>query len=138
MYKWVTYPLTALLDSIWQKANTDGQPKRNSIDAYTLEVVACAERALNYLHTGNPRVILRTVMNPLWIGEAIIHDGLPCFNPEIVVVRRGHPVKVFLTNWPCGGALGMHGALPYSAARSVVEFNYGQMDYHVSISIISF
>lgn len=35
------------------------------------EVTACAERALNFMHIGNPAVVKTSVMNPLWCGSKL-------------------------------------------------------------------
>jgi hypothetical protein len=73
MYSWNTYPLTSLIEINWDflktlPADLDLE-KRSPIEVAVTEITGCAERALNFMHTGNPAVIKSTVMNPLWIGE---------------------------------------------------------------------
>jgi hypothetical protein len=65
------YPLTCLLECVWdmckQSLCVQKQPKPTFV-----ELCVSLERALNFMHTGNAAVITTTLMNPLWIGLAIV------------------------------------------------------------------
>ena len=70
IYSWTTYPLTALIEANWEVfQNIVGRNLNNNKLLLMLigltEVTSCAERALNFMHTGNPAVIKTSVMNPL-------------------------------------------------------------------------
>jgi hypothetical protein len=86
-----------------------------------------AERALNYMHTGNVAVIATSVMNPLWVGNAIICDGLPCFNSKIVSLRH-NTVSVVVDRWPFDHV--RHH--PKTSSKAAQIFSYGTSHFNVS------
>jgi hypothetical protein len=65
-----------------------------------VELASAAERALNYMHTGNTAVIATSVMNPLWIGRSIVRDGCPCLNPKIVSASSNTRITFCERKWP--------------------------------------
>ncbi|KAF9440695.1 hypothetical protein P691DRAFT_781620 [Macrolepiota fuliginosa MF-IS2] len=68
LYKWTTYPLTVLLESISKQAQA--VYRRDVFQhAIMVELFSVIENALNFMHTRNTVVIATTVMNPLWIGS---------------------------------------------------------------------
>lgn len=90
-----------------------------------------AERALNYMHTGNVAVIATSVMNPLWIGHSIVNDGIPCFNPRTVYIDRyGLPI-VSKSHWPYDSIIQQ----PKSSANKSQRYAYGtqlgQVSFHI-------
>jgi hypothetical protein len=98
-----------------------------------VEITAVVERALNYMHTGNAKVISTSTMNPLWIGFSIIYDGLPCFNGTIVNTRNpGHGI-VNLSQWPFDERI----QRPKSASKSGLLHYYGPDVFNVSFIHIS-
>ncbi|KAF8221219.1 hypothetical protein L208DRAFT_1382346 [Tricholoma matsutake] len=52
------------------------------------------------LQEGNVAVIAMTIMNPLWIGQGIIQDGIPCYNPEMVTINGSCMIRVDRDMWP--------------------------------------
>jgi len=97
------------------------------VNPLNVELCAMLERALNYMHTGNTKVIATTVMNPLWIGKALIQDGLPCVDPGIL--------RVFASSWElCAEHYPYHRStgIPTSAAGCVIRYNYGDTVFQVS------
>lgn len=134
IYSWMTYPLTALLEITWEQVKAEEERRRRAgkrlkLDVGVVDVVSCAERALNYMHTGNPAVIKTTVMNVLWIGRAIVDDGLPSFSPAVVNFRGSRElVTVEHGKWPYDDVIRM----PKSAAERGLKFRYGDMAVGVS------
>ena len=131
IYSWATFPLTALIETNWElyqrierKYPDDIKGTRTLVGI--TEVTSCAERALNFMHTGNPAVIKTTVMNPLWIGRAIINDGLPCFNPNLV---KPKPIKVTYGHWVYDEVRN----LPKSSSESALRYRYNELTVAVSI-----
>jgi hypothetical protein len=137
IYSWTTYPLTALIETNWDllkkirvKLKDGNEEVLQSLVAVT-EVTGCAERALNFMHTGNPAVIKTSVMNPLWIGRAIIHDGLPSFNTMLVKPMSNDMVKVQFGQWPYDDARN----LPKSTSESALRYRYNELTVGVRMSL---
>lgn len=102
LYNWTTYPLVSFIEILYEAEKRVIQQKKYP-NTLLVEVCCAAERALNYMHTGNTAVIATSVMNPLWIGRSIVRDGLPCFNPQIVnIVQLSDRSKVVVIarKWP--------------------------------------
>ena len=97
-----------------------------------MELCSAAERALNYMHTGNAAVIATRVMKPLWVGNAVVHDGMPCFNTNIVSLRPNSPLSVILQQWPYDNV--QHQPKTCSAASQI--FAYGIVHFNVSLFIL--
>ncbi|KAF8872027.1 hypothetical protein BD779DRAFT_1477818 [Infundibulicybe gibba] len=125
VYNWTTYPITALLDIIY-RSTADAIKAKTFSDTFVVELCSVLERTLNYMHTGNASVIATTVMNPMWIGRAIVQDGLPCLNPQNVMIQ--HPSKVHISHqhWPYDRVL----HLPYSSSRKSQVINFGKHHFN--------
>ena len=130
MYSWMSYPLTALIEIIWEQVKSNPSANTaNTMDCGIIELVSCAERALNYLQTGNPAVICTSIMNPLWIGRSIIHDGCPSFNPEIVTLYSSKMPVIKHAAWPYDSTRYM----PQSSAEKALIFRFGDSTAGVSL-----
>ncbi|KIL64797.1 hypothetical protein M378DRAFT_178583 [Amanita muscaria Koide BX008] len=124
IYNWTTFPLTRVLRRVWRVGQDFISSKRQPCPTL-IELSSALERALNFMHTGNVAVIATSAMNPLWIGLAIIHDGLPCLNPALVPTLIG-PNFVNVEYWP------QHdNRLPKSASRCSQLRTYGEGHYNV-------
>jgi hypothetical protein len=99
-----------------------------------VEMCAVAERALNYMHTGNVAVIATTVMNPLWIGQAIIEDGMPCYNPQMVSIDGSDLARVNRLTWPYDPTTHQ----PRSSARASQLYVYNDTVAKVRVYILLF
>jgi hypothetical protein len=102
--------------------------KGEMINPFNVELCAVLERALNYIHSGNTKVIATSIMNPMWIGRALIQDGLPSLNETFV--------KLFSASWQVQGAClpcDNRNGTPKSAAAAVILFNYDRDVYNVSL-----
>jgi hypothetical protein len=101
----------------------EGKP----VNPLNVELCAVLERALNFMHSGNIKVIVPTIMNPMWISKALIQDGMPCLNPSIV--------RFYSDSWElCMKEIKYHmfARNPSSAAKCVILYNYGPCVYQVS------
>lgn len=127
----MSYPLTALIEINWEmlkSLNKEEEEERLRKEVRLTEITACAERALNFMHTGNPAVIKTSIMNPLWIGRAIVNDGVPSFNPNIVRLSHNSIVKVIFSGWPYDNTRN----LPKSTTESAIRYRYNEMAVGVS------
>ncbi len=93
-----------------------------------VEFCSVLERALNYMHTGNTAVIATTVMNPLWIGRAILKDGFPCLNQNIVQIIDSKYVDIDPKRWPSN----YKSNTPHSSSRRSQTLTYGDQHFNVS------
>lgn len=95
-----------------------------------VELCSVAERALNYMHTGNASVIATRVMNPLWIGRSIVQDGIPCLNGQMInnnlLFNR---VVVSPETWPYDVAKHQ----PVTSSQRAQVLTYGEAHYKVSL-----
>ena len=129
LYNWTTYPLVNLIERMYDQIVPLLEQSQYP-EATLVELCAAAERALNYMHTGNTAVIATSVMKPLWVGNAIIRDGLPCFNPQIVSMKVNAPISVFAENWPYDEARYQ----PKSSSLACQLFSYGPGNSHFNVS----
>ncbi|KAF7782914.1 hypothetical protein Agabi119p4_2290 [Agaricus bisporus var. burnettii] len=136
LYSWTTYPLTALLDHIFTEAE-EVYAKDKFRHTLLVEVCSVVERGLNYMHTGNAAVIASSVMSPLWIGKALVTDGFPCFNTDIVRIHNGKRLTVSAPNWP----MAADSARPLSSSRATQLFRYDKRHFnafyaHLAMGIV--
>lgn len=94
------------------------------VPTYVIEVTAMLERALNYMHTGNPKVIHSTTMNPLFIGLSIVDCGTPYFS---TVIKMGTDLVYTPEQWPESVP-----GVPASAARRSAFVTYDRALENVS------
>lgn len=121
MYSWTTYPLTTLLEDVFNVEKTKkAQEKEPS--ALNLELTAALERSLNFAHTGNTRVLIKSVMEPLWMSLGILTDGFPALNPDMVHLESDGTVIVSSINWPRRSS----DNTPISVASRAIEFSFGK------------
>ena len=132
IYNWTSFPLTCAIESIFEQAMSNNIISKK--DPLLVEICSVAERALNYMHTGNAAVIATSVMNPMWIGRAIIQDGLPCFNPKYVMTGNGTRIKVNAEVWPFNKKKHQ----PLSSSKRSQVLTYGEQYFNVSIDILIF
>jgi len=98
------------------------------LNPLNVELCAILERALNFMHTGNLKVLVNKVMSPLWIGDALVQDGLPCLNPNVIRFYGSSSWQVLGQHWPWDPLSGV----PMSAAFRVMVFNFGANITNVS------
>jgi hypothetical protein len=132
LYNWTTFPLTTLLEHIWDVCHVPLDEKSHP-DPTAVELCSALERALNFMHTGNVSVIATSAMNPLWIGLSVIHDGHPCINPAIVPTFTSS-VLVNASRWPRNKSGQVTSASKGSQIRTYGpgHFNVCYLSFHIS------
>lgn len=135
LFAWATFPLTALLETIWEMhSNTlvDGAV----IDPCIIEFTSMVERALNFSHTGNARVLCRRLMDRAWISLGIIHDGLPSISDAFVAYGSLNTGKLVIRQelWP----VDQDTRRPLTSSRRTQELTYSKEHYEVSIFFLPF
>ncbi|KAG2146603.1 uncharacterized protein EDB93DRAFT_1250884 [Suillus bovinus] len=126
LFAWATFPLTALLETIWEMhSNTlvDGAV----IDPCIIEFTSMVERALNFSHTGNARVLCRRLMDRSWISLGIIHDGLPSISDAFVAYGSLNTGKLVIRQelWP----VDQDTRRPLTSSRRTQELTYSKEYY---------
>jgi hypothetical protein len=103
---------------------------KNKFD-HTLLVEFCSvvERAINYMHTGNTAVIATTVMNPLWVGRALVKDGFPSLNSDFVDIANPEHIQIKGDIWPFNKLLHR----PHSSSQRSHLLTYGEPHFNVSL-----
>jgi hypothetical protein len=131
VYNWTTYPLTVLLEQMYSQSKSR-LATHNMKDTMLVELCSVAERALNYMHTGNAAVIATSVMNPLWIGRAIIQDGMPCINPKYMNIGLSSQLVIYAEQWPYNNSK----YLPLTCSNRAQTLTYGETHFKVSAKYI--
>jgi hypothetical protein len=133
VYQWNTNGITVLLKKLWFQSLPMIE-KGIIIDPLWVELCGVLERALNYMHTGNAKVLATTVMRPLWISQALVQHGLPALSP---IIRPGtsmtDAITVLAPDWPTNPA----NLQPYSAANRAQIYTYGPRLASVSCIYLS-
>lgn len=70
-------------------------------------------------------------MNPLWIGQSIIHDGQACFNTKLITLYTDSTPLVHLAEWPYDDVL----KIPKTSSARAQIFTYGENHFTVSPQI---
>jgi hypothetical protein len=108
-------------------------PEKKYNHVFMVELASVLERALNFMHTGNTAVIATTVMNPLWIGRAILKDGFPSLNPSKVRIHGSEYIQIDKKQWPTDLTMGN----PHSSSRRAQTLTYGESHFSVCESLFS-
>ena len=99
-----------------------------------LELMAVAERALNFAHTGAARVLVRGLMTKLWTGSALVDGYLPMFSPALQFVGSRMTEPAFpLSVWPTHPKSGK----PLVASKRTQELTYGNAHFLVCTRALS-
>ncbi len=99
-----------------------------SPDLFITELISIVERALNYAHTGNAKVLCRPLMDPFWVSLGIIYDGFPSLS-SLAVIEYGGAVSIRKSAWPEF----KKSSKPYSGSFAAIKFHYGEEFAFVSL-----
>lgn len=103
----MTFGLCSLLNLIWvQHKENMKKPAPDPILHHWVELTAALECALNYAHTGSTKILTRALMDPLWLGPSLIHNGLPTLSSIICYpgIHWGHfESHIQYSDWPVAG-----------------------------------
>jgi hypothetical protein len=138
-----------LLENIWKKfhPNNFSDDSSNHLignkpSPYIIEVTSMLERALNFAHTGNTRVLTRNLMDYSWLSLGCIIDGFPALSSRMMfldnILTSSLEQTPNLLGWPLQGGTN----IPLTASQSTLEYNYGTDFYAVrltrALSAVSF
>ncbi|KAG6370252.1 hypothetical protein JVT61DRAFT_12196 [Boletus reticuloceps] len=126
LFQCATYPLTCLIEKLWK----DVEPSLEAgyvVDPCILETMAMLERTLNYGHTGNTRVLTKTLMNQMWLGLSVVQDGLPCIADWFIssAAMSAGMITIQKDRWPVHART----RLPLTASQRCQELTYGKGHY---------
>ncbi|KAG2737670.1 hypothetical protein P692DRAFT_20883334, partial [Suillus brevipes Sb2] len=128
LFAWATYPLTALIDALWD-AHRHSIKANAVLEPCVIEVMSMLERALNYAHTGNARVLCRRLMDRAWMSLGLIHDGLPCISDTFIssasLITASSKVVIRQDGWP----VDQQTRRPLTSSRRSQQFTYGKDHY---------
>ncbi len=102
--------------------------------SYYLEIIAVMERALCFAHTGNVRVLSRTIMDPLWVSMGIVYDGAPCIAPILQTSGSSRPpsFSIEARQWPIHKSESRH----LMASQASIKYHFGQAQSNVCHSSV--
>lgn len=125
VFEWTSYGLCSLQRNIWTMFRND-LDQLVPVKPYWVELVAALERTLNYMHTGNAKVLTRGLMDPLWMSLSLVNDGLPCISEVVSLsVLLKYQVDIRHTQWPT------YNNEPHIASKMSHVFNYGLDHFEV-------
>ncbi|KAG1853395.1 hypothetical protein F4604DRAFT_1933291 [Suillus subluteus] len=138
IYQWTTYPITSLLERIWDHFYPLIQ-KGVKPAPQVIELCSVLERALAYAHTGNTRVIATSLMRPLWLVQSLLEHGLPTFSPSVrFAAAPSIPVAISPADWPTLTSM----KVPAIASKRSQILTYGndhfeayKAEFHIQLSV---
>lgn len=103
---------------------------RNTPPPQYVELIAMAERCLNFAHTGAAKVLTRGLMGQTWPSRALVDGYLPMFWEGLKFhgTSSTEPA-ILLTQWP----LDAKTKKPYVASKRAQELTYGSAHFLVSL-----
>ena len=100
-------------------------------DIQNVELMAQCERGYNFLHTGNTACLATASMNETWLAPSVLVDGIPSFNPNLVVIQPNGDntvIKLDIRRWPMDPKLNV----PHLASKAAMMFHLGHETWMVS------
>jgi hypothetical protein len=97
----MTFPITTAIETLYLDHVVDVIQHDRDPNPYAIEVVACLERALNFAHTGNAKVLQKTLMDPLFLSKGIVDTGLPVLSDivNLGLISQSKP-RIDAVLWP--------------------------------------
>ncbi|KAH7905349.1 hypothetical protein BJ138DRAFT_1118552 [Hygrophoropsis aurantiaca] len=123
--KWTSYGLTSLLDELWRRRKTATRTYV-PVNPYMVETASALERALNFLHTGNARVIATRTMDPMGLGMGLVQDGMPMISDLIRLAPVGEKsINIQAHEWPTDAQT----RKPFISSHRSQILNYGAVHF---------
>jgi hypothetical protein len=93
-----------------------------------LTIAGELERAFNFAQTGSARAIASRLMDRLWIGKALVQDGMPCFSSAVTLGHNSdfNTMGIRLEAWPDT----KHGGVALASSKSHI-YHYRQGHFEV-------
>ena len=129
LFKYASYPVTALIDLFWKKYNR--QLRTGSvIDPCMIEVVSMLERMLNYVHTGNAAVLCKKLMDRSWLSLGLLADGFPALSDAFIALGALSMSQLVVRSdsWPVDS----QACCPLTSSKRSQQLTYGKAHYEVS------
>jgi hypothetical protein len=105
IFSWTTYGVGVLIkclkDQFFQEKRMIAEAKGNPVMLhYILELVAAAERLLAFGYTGSARMLVRDLMEPLWMTLNLSANTTPMIRNSIVSTENGKKITIQHAMWP--------------------------------------
>lgn len=103
MYDWVSYPITLLIENIF---DLERENIKNKVAPcpFRLELLACLERLLCFCHTGNTKAFATSAMGPLNLSRSAVADSFPImskgFKQGNITLAMRHGLEIDPWKWP--------------------------------------
>ncbi|KAF9236599.1 hypothetical protein BU15DRAFT_63863 [Melanogaster broomeanus] len=117
--EWTTFGLCSVLKKIWTQFSSNME-QWLPIPQYFIELTSALERTLNYAHTGNSKVLTKGLMDPLWLSQGLLYDGLPSLSPLVKTGTLGD-IRIEEMDWPVTSK-----SYPQMSSQRSILINYGQ------------
>ena len=132
MLEWNLYPVNCLLKNLYERnikptTNLTTGARPHPVD---VEMLAVAERLMNYGHTGNIKVFPRHLFNSLTTLRSILDHGFP-YIPTHFLTFGGHDSRqpiVHVANWPV-----FLDEKPMDVAKRALQLTYSNAHFTVSV-----
>ncbi|KAF8054494.1 hypothetical protein FPV67DRAFT_1682577 [Lyophyllum atratum] len=125
LYKWVSYPITLLLESFWKEIEERHRALK-PVSPYTQELVCMLERSLNFCQTGAGKVIVRGLMEEAGLALGLLTDGMPMLWSGVNLTRFDCP-SIIADRWPTQRRTNK----PAIASKRSMVINYGEQHAEV-------
>ncbi|THH19387.1 hypothetical protein EUX98_g8784 [Antrodiella citrinella] len=99
IYQWVTYPLICLMSAIWKHFVLPNFQANTRVWAWWIEILAVCERSVNFAHSGNGAVLVRSIMDHMWVSLNMLENGLPMFS-SILSFSPTYVPQLDFRRWP--------------------------------------
>lgn len=143
MYNWVAFGITSAMEHIFQinRILIVDPPHSQPISPFYVEIISALERVYNFVHTGNSKVLIRSVMDALWFSQGIKIDGFPAFHPELRALlnidtdlpHHETPLLGLQRIWPA-----KPDGSPAEASKCGQMHTYGKVHWDVSIATLNY
>jgi len=129
LFKYASYPVTALIDLFWKKYNRQ-LCTGSVIDPCMIEVVSMLEHTLNYAHTGNAAVLCKKLMDRSWLSLGLLADGFPALSDAFIALGAlsMEQLVVQSDSWPVDS----QACCPLTSSKRSQQLTYGKAHYEVS------
>ena len=103
LYDWVTYPVTLLIEKLFNSGMKAIQKKVKPCP-FQLELIASLKRVLCFCHTGSTAVFAMSLMNGLGLSKGAVVNGFPMlhhiFEQPTILSALNHGLRVDPRRWP--------------------------------------
>lgn len=132
IYAWVTFGLTSLMLRIIAEALPTLQASSTQqASPFLTECMAVIERTFNFAHTGSSKVLVRRVMDPMWLSLGIKFDTFPVFAPLFhpILESRAPLADTLLRIWPLRPGT----FEPLTTSKRAHVLNFSNNSWHVRV-----